>query len=308
MSSAGEVTDAVRAERDQRLVAYLHAYDEYTTCHVEMQAHLREGHLALSRARRDLSSRGASGSVSSTLYPREFDALLTVLAPAAADTSEPPEPYELLERPDVPPGGDGSAAAAPAGCNPASEKAALAEQLASWGIGGSLQREIAAAVADDGADVGIACGDVIAIEHRDAGGKGGAGRAVVGASAHNVRSSMSFAAGGIEGLKQAQFRAALAANGEKHCPKPQVRPSSSRDPMRWFTLLPPPSLRQAQKCFRRVAQSAVQCTTAQARMEHARALYEALFSAEALAQARQQAACPAEAGGEEAACAASDGH
>ena len=40
---------------DARLLAYLHAYQEYTVLTVELQSVLREGHIKLAHARRELS-------------------------------------------------------------------------------------------------------------------------------------------------------------------------------------------------------------------------------------------------------------
>ena len=95
---------------------------------------------------------------------------------------------------------------------------------------------------------------------------------------------MSFGTGGgLADLKRAQFAAALsdvdggAGAGGMQRPKPQVRPSSNRDPVRWFSVMPPPALPAAQKSFRRAAETAVRCANAQAKMDAARRRYEALL-------------------------------
>ena len=144
-------------------------------------------------------------------------------------------------------------------------------------MGAELQREIARAVTDRGDDVAMACGDVLAIERRDGRVQG----AECGSSAHSVRSAMSFSAG-IDDLKRAQFRAALGEADDAAAaarPRPQARPSTSRDPLRWFTVLPPPSLRQSQKHFRHAAELAVRSANALARMQAAREWYEAMLPA-----------------------------
>jgi len=163
------------------------------------------------------------------------------------------------------------------------ERATL-EALENMGINPSMQREIAKAVRDDGDDVAMACGDSLTIEHRG-GAKG------VGVSAHSARSEMSFSAGGIDDLKRAQFRAALAtadADSKDEAAAQrmqQARPCPTRDPLRWFSLLPPPSLRQAQKCFRRAAETATQCASAQAKMAVTQRRYEELLRASSPADA-----------------------
>jgi hypothetical protein len=294
LSHVTTAPDATRSERDEKFVAYLAAYEDYTTLHVELESQLRQGHLAISRSRRDLSRNNAGApTLSSTLYPREMSATVVVVSnPLDSDTDSTAvltwkertgeDDVELadafgLDSDDyeaVPEAPEPSAAACTEDAEGA-EGAALAE-LQRWGISSSLQREIASAVTDNGDDVAMACGDVVAIEHR-------AGGAVVGSSAQNFRSEMSFGASGLGDLKRAQFQAALQSGADDYegedgiRPSPQSRPSSGRDPMRWFTLLPPPSMRQAQKCFRRATETAVLCANAQARMIAARAAYNALL-------------------------------
>ena len=212
--------DATKALRDKHLLSYLTAYEDYTTCHVELEAILK-GAISISRARRDLSKNGAN-ALGPTLYPREIAPILTV-----RDDDEEEEDVEE----DAPRtlkvdllSGDAAAAQADekqtggkAGAAEEEEKSVLAE-LAKWGVGFDLQREIAKAVTDNGDDVGMMCGDAMAIEHR-----GGAAAGV--GSSHNVRSSMGFASSGIDELKHAQFRAALSNVDDKkeEGVKPQVR-------------------------------------------------------------------------------------
>ena len=313
-----------RRLRDEHLTCYLAAYDEYTTCHVELESHLKQSHLSLSRARRDLASRSSVGSPTfgATLYPREFSALLTLSEEAADDDDDQQGAARKLRidtREDEPAAAAAAAAggaAAAAGAAPAAAPAtpsaeaaerATAAELERWGIGSEMVSEIAAAVTDTGEDVAMACGDVIAIEHRD----GTTSGASVGASAYSARSAMSFSAGGLDDLKRSQFRAMVSSGGAaeggdeaggdrkgEQRPRPQVKPSNSRDPLRWFTVLPPPSLRQAQKGFRSSVDLAVRCANAQARMQEARERYEALLPPRGAA-----AAAAAGAGGGEGAAA-----
>ena len=129
----------------------------------------------------------------------------------------------------------------------------------------ALQREIAAAVTDNGDDVGMACGH----RHRAPRWSRRCRRALSSHSAYTARSAMSFSPSvGMGDLKRAQFAAMIASEGNNDGssqgandaaggprPKPRQKPSGSRDPLKWFTLLPPPSLRQAQKGFRSATES-----------------------------------------------------
>ena len=278
-SSAADM--ARRAERDEHFLEYMNAYEEYTRLSLELEAQLRKGHIALSKARRDLSSKRIT--LGPTLYPSEFSALLKVRADEETQSGDRSSQLRVHHVTDE----EAAAAEAEAAAKRSAgkedggdakpsardaESAALAE-LQNWGVDGELQREIASAVTDFGDEVAMACGDVLAIERQD-------GRA--GGDAHSVRSTMAFStSAGLDDLKRSQFRAALAASdgpdGEgKQRPAPQTRPSSHRDPLRWFTLLPPPALRQAQQGFRGAAETTVLCANAQARMEAARTRYEAL--------------------------------
>ena len=54
MGSAAR-SDAENRQLDKELVAYLLAQQDYMTLHLELEAALKEGHLALARARRELS-------------------------------------------------------------------------------------------------------------------------------------------------------------------------------------------------------------------------------------------------------------
>ena len=141
-----------RRLRDQHLISYLAAYDEYTTCHVELEAYLKQSHLSLSRARRDLASRSSVGSPSfgATLYPKEFSALLTLSeeeeaeADGSGDGQQPAARALRIEiREDEPAGAAGEAAAGEAAAAPAAPaipsveaaERATARELERWGLG-----------------------------------------------------------------------------------------------------------------------------------------------------------------------------
>lgn len=281
----------LEARLDESLLAYLSAYEEYTTCHLEMQAQLRDGQFALSRARRDLSRSTTGGTaLGEALFPGEIQPLVVVRTGEGEEGGEPP-PLEyvfcedgarvLNSDDDVSSDGDDAIGEEGPACDADPDRATMAA-LERMGVSSDMQRRIANAVRDDGEDVAVAVGNSLAIEKRS-GTMAGSGRG----AAYQARSEMTFSAGGIEDLKRAQFRAALSASdaaegaGNADRPKPQVRPRSNRDPLQWFTLLPPPSLRQGQKSFRRAAETAVQCAAAQAKMSVARREYEELLQASA---------------------------
>ena len=263
-------SDETKGARDEALLAYLAAYEEYTTCQVEMEAQLRQGHLSLTRARRDLSSRG--GTIGPALFPREFDATMRLHADAG-HSDVPVLRAELCEG-NAERGVQGAVnnREKPAAIDADSVNIAALERM---GVHGDLQAEILSAVRDDGDDVGMICGDTLAVERRHGNAEGTG----VGAS-YKMRSTMNFSASGLEDLKHAQFRAALSTEAPdpgSTRPKPQARPDTSRDPTRWFSPLPPPSLRQAQSSFRRAVETVARCATAQAQMDAARRKYESLL-------------------------------
>jgi len=253
---------------DEHLIAYLSAYEDYTTLHVEMETQLKDGYLSLSRAKRDLLR---SSSLGQELYPREIDPLIVVAEEPAETEGEAVtlcyqfcvEGAFVIDREDAQ---DAEAAVEEGGATgDAAERDAMAA-LARMGLSPEMQREIAAAVRDDGEDIGVAVGDTITID--DVSGK---------AEKVHTRAPTSFAASGLDDLKRAQFRAALESDDDYAAVRPKpLKPSAKRDPLRWFTLLPPPSLRQSQKSFRRGAETAVALAAAQAKMHAARERYEAL--------------------------------
>ena len=64
--------DEANALLDARLLAYLNAYQEYTVLTVELQSVLREGHIKLAHARRELSRTTSTSALSfgTTCVPR----------------------------------------------------------------------------------------------------------------------------------------------------------------------------------------------------------------------------------------------
>ena len=92
--------DEANALLDARLLAYLNAYQEYTVLTVELQSVLREGHIKLAHARRELSRTTSTSALSfgTTCVPSEFRALLRVgLAPQPDGQPDSPPVLELRE-------------------------------------------------------------------------------------------------------------------------------------------------------------------------------------------------------------------
>ena len=95
--------DAANALLDEHLLTYLHAYQEYTVLTIELQSVLREGHIKLAHARRELSRTTSTSALSfgTTCVPSEFQARLRVglLAPPPDGQPDAPPVLELREGP-----------------------------------------------------------------------------------------------------------------------------------------------------------------------------------------------------------------
>jgi hypothetical protein len=259
--------DAVRSALDDALLAYLRAYEDYTTLHVEMEAQLKNGFFNMSRARKDLGNR--STMLGQELFPKEIEPLIVLAKEPAEVEGDPPSlRYEFCEEgaavtgredrvdpddPDEPSEDD-------------QDEGSVMEALARMGVRPEMLREIAAAVRNDGSEVGLAVGDTLVIEDPSS------GVAKVQRSA-----PVSLAASNLSDLKRAQFQAELDSDEAYTASRPlQLKPNAKRDPLRWFTVMPPPSLRQGQQCFRRAAETTAALANAQAQMHATREHFEAL--------------------------------
>lgn len=314
MASAS-ASDEAKALLDTHLLTYLRAYQEYIALSQELQSAMREGHIKLAQARRDLSRTTNTGALSfgTTCYPREFEALLRVYreplhddcAPAvlrlresnaaskpgsvprkpaasnlrkrrqagAATSCDTAEPVDAMSGDD-----DSDQETDERGGEDAEEESAAFRKLLlqELGVEGAAADEIAGALGGDGPQ-GLMCGDTLALEGTSGGGS----------SCVSMRSQIAFAPGGsMAGVKQAQFQASLMqpADGVPARKLPE-RPDTRGDPLRWFSVLPPLALRQAQKAFRRSAEISVQLANAQAAMRDARDAYESVGGNEAAAAA-----------------------
>ena len=245
--------DATKAALDAALVAYFGAYEAHLTCRAELQAALRDGHLGLARARRDLSRtrNTATPCIGELQFPAEFEATLGVegVEPAADDDIGAPGVRLLRAARRAPSEAalddDGGAADAAAELRRrrAPDSDALRD-LQALGVRGGLASEIAASVADDR----IPC------------------------PAHPAQAEPTPAAGRT--LKEAQYNGLLAA---APAPAPAARDARDpRDPILWFAALPPQPLRQAQARFRRAVDLIVELANLAARMDAARRRYEGL--------------------------------
>ena len=253
MCGADEAHDA---RLDASLCAYLRLYEEYVRSLVELQTLLRDGHLNLARARRDIShSRNTSSPCVGVLqFPQEIRALVRV-GGTASDTSD------ALRLIDVLPGETASADADASADDDASDDGS-----------------------DDGPPVGVISGDRLTLE-----------RGAVAGADHGVttlRSDISMAPGArIGDVAHAQFES-LIAEGAKPAegakldgtatapslprPKPQTRPDPFADPLKWFAVLPPHPLRKAQARFRRACDLIVAMCDLRARLAAAAEAHEAL--------------------------------
>ena len=327
--------DEANALLDAHLLAYLHAYQEYTVLTIELQSVLREGHIKLAQARRELSRTTSTSALSfgTTCVPSEFQARLRVsLAPQPDGQPDAPPVLELRESKDAivkearkPSGGGGlrnrrqggATAAGPAAaggalpdlntcpeddCAPAHEGEEGSEgdegsedgggdavdfraMLQELGVDRSQVDEIAKSL-EGGGPQGLMCGDTLALEGVNKDGS---------ASTLEMRSHINFAPGGsMSGVKQAQFEALVRSDtegagvgGGAGVPgrKLPQRPDTSGDPLRWFSVLPPLPLRQAQKAFRRSAEISVRLANATAAMQAARGHFLAQQTAMGLAVA-----------------------
>ena len=212
------MTSAAKAALDAALVAYFGAYEAHLTCRAELQAALRDGHLGLARARRDLSRtrNTATPCIGELQFPAEFEATLGVegVEPAADDDIGAPGVLRAARRApseaalDDDGGGADAAAELRRGARPTRTRC---EDLQALGVRGGLASEIAASVADDR----IPC------------------------PAHPAQAEPTPAAGRT--LKEAQYNGLLAAAPAAF----PAREARDRGRILWFAALPAP-LRQAQ--------------------------------------------------------------
>lgn len=263
-------TDAENAQLDAELLAYLGAYQDYMTLHLELETALKEGNLALARARRELSRTHNTGTpcVSSLQFPSEFEAMLRLeFSEPADDATDPAATLTAVwQNPSNAPRPAPEGGAKPTAAEAAEAESEAVAALARFGVNDKLRQEIAAAVVDDGGDVAMSRGDVMACE---------------GGSVQRLSSQIGSASS-LGDLKSQLFASMMSEDDAPQRPKPQQRPGLDRDPLRWFAVLPPLPLRQAQKCFRRAAERSVALANASARMEGARARYESLGGTSAL--------------------------
>jgi len=259
-------SDVTLQQRDNHLVAYLQSYEDYLTSQLELQAALKEGFFLLSKARRDLSRSRNTGTpcIGALQYPQEIEAI----ARLSCGPDEPPHGPELHVVRRAP-----EAATVDAKLLPSSgQKAAGAvsartqeQQLRELGIGAALSREIASSLQDSEEPVGVMCGNTLVVD-------GGSDESGMRSCA--MSSDITMAPSGLSSLKDAQFQSLLREDdGAQPRPAPQ-RPSPANDPVRWFSVMPPPALRKSQASFQRTVELVAHVVNLQQRMLAARALYD----------------------------------
>lgn len=79
-AARSRVDDATAQQLDEHLLAYLAAYQDFMTSQLELESALRDGHISLAQAKRELSRtrNTCTSQISSMQYPSEFQAVLGV--------------------------------------------------------------------------------------------------------------------------------------------------------------------------------------------------------------------------------------
>lgn len=252
-------------QRDDHLVAYLHAYEDFLTSQLELQSAFREGFFLLAKARRDLSRSRNTGTpcIGPLQFPQEIEAIARVSQEPCDNGSElrvvrrNPE-TSSVDAPLLPAAGDGSSRAD-------SGEPSQEQQLRDLGVDPSLSRTILTSLQSSDEPMGVMCGDHLVID----GGTDGSGMRAIA-----MRSDITMAPSGLSSLKEAQFQS-LMRQGDATAPTPQ-RPSPANDPVRWFSVMPPPALRKSQASFQRAVELAVHLANLTHRMRAAEGMYQAL--------------------------------
>ena len=258
---------AKQEQKDTALIAHLEAYEEFLTSQLELQTVLREGFFGLAKARRDLSRSRNTGtpSVGALQFPEEIEATARVAQVADADTGR--VELRIVCRAPGAAAPSCSKATVGGGAAGAAEQAAAHEaQLEQLGVAGELRSEIASALSG-GDGVGMTCGDSLVVEGPDG-----------GARLCSLSSPISMAPSGIQSLKDARFASLVNDAGAEAAETTRAasqRPSAAGDPVRWFSVMPPPSLRKSQASFQRSLELMVHLANLNARMEAESARYDA---------------------------------
>ena len=226
------MADADKIQLDSHLGAYLGAYQEFLTNQVEMRVALRDGHLQLAHARRELSRTRNTGTsqVSSMQYPSEFEALLMVHSDDTDPDMSTPTLTAVAKPSDAPPTNEpmsSAGAKADTAAQKASKEAQMRSALEQLGVADDIKGEIADAVADD-EGLAMAYGDRLVVEVcRSSLGTPSARSAGCcrRASHHHARSFVPPAGSGLPAARRpppatrrpppADCRPFLAAGGEK---------------------------------------------------------------------------------------------
>ncbi|KAL3904263.1 MAG: hypothetical protein SGPRY_011352, partial [Prymnesium sp.] len=266
-AARSRVDDATAQQLDDHLLAYLAAYQDFMTSQLELESALRDGHISLAQAKRELSRtrNTCTSQISSMQYPSEFQAVIGVQEHLMDDErcrhlciqkmkgSCSPEWTPTRTNTDV-------------AENEMSKTAThhLEEDLSKMRVAPEFREEIVEACSGD-REIAVDSGDRLVVE---------------GVGSLDVRSRISSVSGGLGGINASIFQAAVGGSRIQPASssKPEQSVSHDRDPLRWFAMLPPLALRRAQKSFRRAVETSVQIANARSRMDHHRALYTELLA------------------------------
>jgi hypothetical protein len=261
------MADAGPQQRDDHLVAYLHAYEDFLTGQLELQGALREGFFLLARARRDLSRSRNTGtpSIGALQFPQEIEAIARI---TQEQCESPNRPELRVVRRDPESSSADVALPPPAGHGRSSRDSgelSQEQQLRDLGVDVALSRQILQSLQATNEPMGFMCGDQLVID-------GGSDNSSMRAC--SMRSDIKMAPSGLGSLKQAQLQDLLRQGGGDVPVRP--RPSSANDPVRWFSVMPPPALRKSQANFQRAIELSVHLSNLRQRMRAAEAQYLAV--------------------------------
>lgn len=157
--------ETTEQQLDTQLLAYLHAYEEFMTSHIELQSALREGHIAIAHARRDLSRTYNTGipQVSSLQYPSEMDASF-VLQRCEPENSNGVCTYEyVVNELGVPKSREVSRNDRSKPQQNGDSEPKIADLLSELGVNDDVRGAIARSV-ENSEDIAMVCGDRLVVE------------------------------------------------------------------------------------------------------------------------------------------------
>ena len=245
MASCAE-GESVEASQEEALLDYLNAYQEFLTTRVEMNSLLKKAYFQLLKAKNAIKANQIGADLSRAYFPNR----ITPLATIQTDTNQKlrlsrtlPHQPSLMQQND---GNIPSEMAEPTEDADEDEEEQNDAYLKKIGVGDGLRSEIVGAISFKPERLGVIVGNKLVIER--------AGESASLAS-HTLTSSISAASCSTD-LLDAQFRGLMEQNTDEseknefaHRAKFVASDGGAGDPLRWFSALPPPALREAQKSF-----------------------------------------------------------